>query len=116
LLNNNDTSVHLTLSRLVVHLLWHVWYKREIYRLPVAKPEGKKQTGRPMRRWKDNILIKMDLRGIRRGGRGMDSSDPGQGQVSGSCEHGNEHSGLIKCGEFSDNGKLVALHGGMCST
>lgn len=44
MLNNNDTSVHLTLSRLVVHLLWHVWYKREIYRLPVAKPEGKKQT------------------------------------------------------------------------
>jgi hypothetical protein len=102
-LNNNDTSVHLTLSRLVLHLLWHLWYKAEIYRFPVAKPEGKRQLGRPTRRWKDNLLIKMDLREIRREGRAMDSSDPGQRQVSGSCEHGNEPSGLIKCGEFSDN-------------
>jgi hypothetical protein len=26
----------------------------------------------------------------------------GQGQVAGSCEHGNEPSGSIKCGEFLD--------------
>jgi len=58
-----------------------------------------------MRRWKDNILTKMDLREIRRRGRGMDSSNPGQGQVSGSCEHGNEPSGLITCRVFSDNGE-----------
>ena len=45
----------------------------------------------------------------------MDSSDPGQGQVSGSCEHGNEPSGFIKCGEFSDNGEPIALQGAMCS-
>jgi len=104
-LNSNDTSVHLTLSWLVVHLLWHVRYNREIYWIPVAKPEGKRQPGRPMRRWKDNILTKMDLREIRRRGRGMDSSNPGQGQVSGSCEHGNEPSGLITCRVFSDNGE-----------
>ena len=46
----------------------------------------------------------------------MDSSDPGQGQVSDSCEHGNETSGLIKYGEFSDIGEQVALQGGMRST
>ena len=46
----------------------------------------------------------------------MDSSDPGQGHVSGSCEHGNEPSGLIKCGEFSGNVESIALQGGMCST
>jgi hypothetical protein len=57
----------------------------------------------------------MDLREIRRGGRVMDSSDLGQGQVSGSCEHGNEPSGFIKCGEFSDNGEPVDLQWGMCS-
>jgi hypothetical protein len=33
--------------------------KRHAYRLLVGKPEGKRQLGRPRRRWMDNI--KMDL-------------------------------------------------------
>jgi hypothetical protein len=33
--------------------------KRNVYRLLVGKPEGKRQLGRPRRRWIDNI--KMDL-------------------------------------------------------
>jgi hypothetical protein len=33
--------------------------KRNVYRLLVLKPEGKKPLGRPRRRWIDNI--KMDL-------------------------------------------------------
>jgi hypothetical protein len=33
--------------------------KRNVYRLFVGKPEGKKPLGTPRRRWKDNI--KMDL-------------------------------------------------------
>jgi hypothetical protein len=33
--------------------------KRNVYRLLVGKPEGKRQLGRPIRRWIDNI--KMDL-------------------------------------------------------
>jgi hypothetical protein len=33
--------------------------KRNVYRLLVGKPEGKRPLGRPMRRWIDNI--KMDL-------------------------------------------------------
>jgi hypothetical protein len=33
--------------------------KRNAYRLLVGKPEGKRQLGRPRRRWVDNI--KMDL-------------------------------------------------------
>jgi hypothetical protein len=33
--------------------------KRNVYRLFVGKPEGKKPPGRPRRRWVDNI--KMDL-------------------------------------------------------
>jgi hypothetical protein len=33
--------------------------KRNVYRLLVGKPEGKRRLGRPRRRWIDNI--KMDL-------------------------------------------------------
>jgi hypothetical protein len=33
--------------------------KRNVYRLLVGKPEGKRPLGRPRRRWKDNI--RMDL-------------------------------------------------------
>jgi hypothetical protein len=36
--------------------------KRNAYRILMAKPEGKRQLGRPRRRWVDNI--KMDLREI----------------------------------------------------
>jgi hypothetical protein len=49
----------------------------------VGKPEGKRSLGRPRRRWVNNI--EMDLREI------------GWGSVVGSCEHGNEPSGSIKC-------------------
>jgi hypothetical protein len=40
--------------------------KRNAYRLLVRKPEGKRQLGRPIRRWVDNI--KMDLLEIGWGG------------------------------------------------
>jgi hypothetical protein len=33
--------------------------KRNVYRLLAGKPEGKRQLGRPRRRWMDNI--RMDL-------------------------------------------------------
>ena len=32
----------------------------------------------------------------------LNRSDPGEGQVAGTCESGNEPSGSIKCGEFLD--------------
>jgi hypothetical protein len=35
------------------------------------------------------------------GERGLDSSGSGQKQVAGCCEHGNEPSGFLKCGEIS---------------
>ena len=37
--------------------------RRGVYRILVAKPEGKKQLGRLRRRWEDNI--KMDLQEVR---------------------------------------------------
>jgi hypothetical protein len=48
--------------------------KRNVYRILVGKPEGKRPLGRPRRRWVDNIT--MDLREI--GGDGMDWIDLAQ--------------------------------------
>jgi hypothetical protein len=43
--------------RWVGHVAW-MGEKRNVYRLLVGKPEGKRPLGRPRRRWMDNI--KMD--------------------------------------------------------
>jgi hypothetical protein len=48
--------------------------KRNVYRILVGKPEGKRPLGRPRRRWVDNI--KMDLREI--GWYGVDWMDMSQ--------------------------------------
>jgi hypothetical protein len=48
--------------------------KRNIYRILVGKPEGKRSLGRPRHRWVDSI--KMDLRKI--GWDGMDWIDLAQ--------------------------------------
>jgi hypothetical protein len=40
--------------------------KRDVYKVLVGKPEGKKPLGRPRRRWEDNI--KMDLQDMVCGG------------------------------------------------
>jgi hypothetical protein len=42
--------------------------ERDVYRVLVEKPEGKRPLGRPRPRWEDNI--KMDLQGV--GCAGMD--------------------------------------------
>jgi hypothetical protein len=43
--------------------MWHEWgEKRNVYRLLVGKPEGKRLLGRPRCRWIDNV--KMDLLSI----------------------------------------------------
>jgi hypothetical protein len=44
-----------------------MWAKRNVYRLLVGKPEGKRKVGRPRRRWIDDIT--MDPVNIRLGGR-----------------------------------------------
>jgi hypothetical protein len=40
--------------------------RRGVYRILVGKPEGKRQFGRPRRRWEDNI--KMDFQEVGCGG------------------------------------------------
>jgi hypothetical protein len=52
---------------------------RGAYNILVGRPEGRRPLGRHRRRWEDNIKME-----------------------AGSCEHGNEPSGSIKCGEFLD--------------
>jgi hypothetical protein len=37
--------------------------KRNVYRLLVGKPEGKRPTGRPRRRWVDNIRMNLGEEG-----------------------------------------------------
>jgi hypothetical protein len=44
--------------------MWHAW-ERNMHRVLMGKPEGKKPLGRPRHRWKDGI--RMDLREIGRG-------------------------------------------------
>jgi hypothetical protein len=43
-------------------------YGRNVYRVLVGKPEGKRPLGRPRRRWEDNI--KMDFQEVGCGGVG----------------------------------------------
>jgi hypothetical protein len=59
--------------------------------------EGKKPLGRHRLRW--GIISKLILKKQDKG-YGVDSSGSGQGIVAGSCDHGNEPSGFIKCYKF----------------
>jgi hypothetical protein len=74
--------------------------KRNVYRILVGKPEGKRPLGRQRRKWVDSI--KMDLREI--GWGSMDWIDLAHDRVlvEGSCEHGNEPLGSIKCWEVHE--------------
>jgi hypothetical protein len=38
--------------------------KRNVYRLLVGKPEGKRSLGRPRRRWMDNIRMDLSETGL----------------------------------------------------
>ena len=67
---------------------------RDVYRVLVGKPEGKRPLERPRRRWEDNI--KMDLQEVGCGGWHR------IGTRGGHFECGNEPSGCIKSGEFPD--------------
>jgi hypothetical protein len=60
----NVSSLYRAGSIMTVSMRWaghvaRIGEKRNVYRLLVGKPEGKRPLGRPRRRWMDNI--KMDL-------------------------------------------------------
>jgi len=65
-----------------------------VYRVFVAKPEGKRPLGRPRRRRQDNVTT--DHQEVGCGGKDWIEL----AQVAGTCECGNEPSGSIKRGEF----------------
>ena len=71
----------------------HMGKRSGVYRVLVGKPEGKRPSGSPKRRWEDNI--KMDLQEVGCGYR-LDRAGSGKGEVAGTCECGNEPSGSIK--------------------
>jgi hypothetical protein len=49
--------------------------ERNVYKVLVGKPEGKRPLGRPRRRWEKGI--RMDLREIGLGGYGLDWTGAG---------------------------------------
>jgi hypothetical protein len=71
--------------------------KGNAYRILVGNPEGKRLLRRRRCRWVVNI--KMDLREIEWDGTDWINLAQGNGPVEGSCEHGNEPLGSIKCSE-----------------
>jgi hypothetical protein len=73
---------------------------RGTYNILVGRPEGRRPFGRPRCRWEDNI--KVDFREIGFGDVDWIHLAQDRGQVAGSCEHDNESSVSIKCGEFLD--------------
>jgi hypothetical protein len=83
--------------------------KRNVYRLLVGKPEGKRPQGRPRRRWIDNI--NMDLLEI--GVSVVDWIGLAQDRYRySSCKLGNEPSGSMKCWELPSGCTTCGLSSG----
>jgi hypothetical protein len=72
---------------------------RGAYNILVGRPEGRRPLRKPRRRWEDNI--KIDLREIWFGDVDWIHLAQDKDRWS-SCEHGDEPSGSIKCGNFLD--------------
>jgi hypothetical protein len=68
--------------------------KRNVCRLLVVKPEGKRPLGRPRNVWVDNIMV--DLVEMVWGLYGQNWSGSVYEQAESSCERGNEPSSSIK--------------------
>jgi hypothetical protein len=68
---------------------------RVSYRGLVGKREGKRPSGIPRRRWKDNIKLDLKI-----GCQYLDGIDvTHDGDSASFCEHGNEIVGSLKCRE-----------------
>jgi hypothetical protein len=60
---SSPSIIRMNMSRMIcAEHVARMGAKRNAYRILLEKPEGKRQLGRPRRRWVDNI--KMDLRDI----------------------------------------------------
>jgi hypothetical protein len=76
---------------------------RGVYRVFVEKPKGKRPTGRPRRRWENNI--KMDLQEEGYGGMDWIELDSWRALVN----YGNEPSGALNAGNFVTSYNLVSF-------
>jgi hypothetical protein len=76
----------------------YIGEKRNTHSSWWEKLEGNRPLGRPRHRHQN---IKRDLRN-EIGGYRLLSSGSGEGQMVGSCKHGDKPSGSTKCGEFFD--------------
>jgi hypothetical protein len=81
---------------------------RNVYRVFVGKPEGKRPLGRPRRRWENGIRMDLGEIGL---GCGVDSPGSGQGSLAGCCECGDEPSGS---GATELVGPFGILYSGNC--
>jgi hypothetical protein len=80
--------------------------KRNVYRLLVGKPEGKRPLGRPRRKWIDNI--KIDLLEIELSVADWIGLAQDRYRWRILCKLGNETSGSIKCWELPSGCTTVA--------
>jgi hypothetical protein len=69
----------------------YVWYK-----VFVGVPEGKRSLGRPRRKWEGYIKIEFKQTGLEYVHWIYEAQD------SGSCDHGNDPAGSLKCWSFLD--------------
>ena len=67
----------------------------------MGKPEGKTPLGRL--RLRRGITLKCVMKKCNGGGRVLDLSGSGLGQLAGYGDHSNETSGYLKCGRFFHN-------------
>jgi hypothetical protein len=77
--------------RLAGHVV-RIGEERKVYKVLVAKPEGKRPPGRPRLRWEDGIGMDLRETGLG-GGGGLYSTGSGQRPVADCCECGDEPSG-----------------------
>jgi hypothetical protein len=69
------------------------WEKRNLYRILVGKPDGKRPLEKPSFTWRNNIKMYLQVIGL--GGLNLIYV-----ALTDCCESGNEHPGSIKCGRF----------------
>ena len=75
-----------------------MWERRDVYRVLVGKPEGKRPLWRPRRRWED--YIKMDLKEVECGVIDWIELAQDRDRWRALVECGNEPLGSMKCGEL----------------
>jgi hypothetical protein len=80
--------------------VWRMGERRGVFRVLVGKSEGKRQLGRPRRRWEDNI--KMDLREVGCGGMDCIDLDQDRDRWPTLVNAVVKLRGSIKCGERLD--------------